>query len=95
MRLAFSETGRGELKSEEWYGRQLRRKVIGVLKAMDELVQKSGGQFLVRGDCSIADIAVGLYAGHDEHGGDAFRVGQVAGAVSQAKGVLGDARGEG
>jgi hypothetical protein len=40
MGLAFFETGRGELKSEEWYARQLR-KVNGVLKAMDELVKKT------------------------------------------------------
>jgi|ERR1700722_4663837 hypothetical protein len=35
------------------------------------------------------------YAGHDEHSGDAIRVGQVAGPVSRAEEVLGDARGEG
>jgi glutathione S-transferase len=62
MGLAFFETGRGELKSEEWYARQLR-KVNGVLKAMDELVTKSGGQFLVRNEFSIADIAAGAMLG--------------------------------
>jgi glutathione S-transferase len=62
MGLAFFETGRGERKSEEWYARQLR-KVNGVLKAMDELVKQSGGQFLVRNDFSIADIAVGAMLG--------------------------------
>ena len=62
MGLAFFETGRGELKSEEWYARQLR-KVNGVLKAMDKLVEKSPGQFLVRNEFSIADIAAGAMLG--------------------------------
>ena len=62
MGLAFFETGRGELKSEEWYARQLR-KVNGVLKAMDELVKRSGGQYLVRDEFSIADIAAGAMLG--------------------------------
>jgi glutathione S-transferase len=62
MGLAFFETGRGDLKSEEWYARQLR-KVNGVLKAMDELVQKSDGRFLVRNEFSIADIAAGSMLG--------------------------------
>ena len=64
MGLAFFETGRGELKSDEWYARQLR-KVNGVLKAMDELVKKSGGpgRYLVRDEFSIADIAAGAMLG--------------------------------
>lgn len=81
--LAFFETGRGELKSEEWHARQLR-KVNGVLKAIDELVKQSGGKYLVRDEFSIADIAVGLDAGDDEHGRDAIWVGQVAKAAPQA-----------
>lgn len=62
MGLAFFESGRGELKSEEWYARQLR-KVNGVLKAMDELVKQSGGRYLVGDEFSIADIAVGSMLG--------------------------------
>ena len=62
MGLAFFETGRGELKSEEWYARQLR-KVNGVLKAMDELVKQSGGKFLAHDKFLIADIAAGSMLG--------------------------------
>jgi glutathione S-transferase len=62
MGLAFFESGRGGLKSEEWYARQLR-KVNGVLKAMDELVKQSGGSYLVGDEFSIADIAVGSMLG--------------------------------
>jgi glutathione S-transferase len=62
MGLTFFESGRGELKSEEWYARQLR-KVNGVLKAMDELVMQSGGRYLVGDEFSIADIAVGSMLG--------------------------------
>lgn len=58
--LAFFEAGRGELKSEEWYARQLR-KISGVLKAMDEFVKVKEGQFLVGSELSIADIASGAF----------------------------------
>jgi glutathione S-transferase len=46
MGLVFFETGRGELKSEEWLARQMR-KVNGITKAMDEFVRKSEGKFLM------------------------------------------------
>ncbi|CZR68192.1 uncharacterized protein PAC_18091 [Phialocephala subalpina] len=62
MGLVFFEDGRGELKSQEWRDRQMR-KVTGVLKAMDELVKKSQGKFLVGGEFSVADIAVGAMLG--------------------------------
>lgn len=62
MGLAFFETARGQLKSQEWYDRQLR-KVSGVLKAVDELVKESGGDFLVGREYSVADIAVGAMLG--------------------------------
>ena len=62
MGLVFFETSRGELRSQEWHDRQLR-KVNGVLKAMDELVKKSSGKFLVCDEFSIADIAVGALLG--------------------------------
>lgn len=62
--LAFFETSRGELKSEEWLSRQLR-KVYGAIKAMDEFVKRSesGGQFLVGKELSVADIAAGAILG--------------------------------
>lgn len=60
--LTFYETGRDDLKSEEWYTRQLG-KVYGVLKAMDELVKQSGSNYLVQNEISIADIAVGSTLG--------------------------------
>lgn len=72
MGLAFFESGRGEQKSAEWYARQIR-KVNGVIQALDGLVKKSGGKFLVGGEYSIADIAAGSYLGfmnmvrHDDH----------------------------
>lgn len=56
MGLVFFETSRGELKSLEWETRQLR-KVYGVLKACDELVQESKGGFLVNGEFSVADVS--------------------------------------
>jgi glutathione S-transferase len=62
MSLVFFETGRGELLSKEWLDRQLR-KVNGVIKAMDELVQKTEGKFLVCDEFSVADIAVGAMLG--------------------------------
>jgi glutathione S-transferase len=62
MSLVFFETGRGELLSKEWLDRQLR-KVNGVIKAMDELVQKTQGKFLVCDEFSVADIAVGAMLG--------------------------------
>jgi glutathione S-transferase len=62
MGLAFFETARGELKSDEWMDRQLR-KVNGVLKATDDLVKKSKGGFLVNGEYSVADIAIGAMLG--------------------------------
>jgi glutathione S-transferase len=62
MSLVFFETGRGELLSKEWLDRQLR-KVNGVIKAMDELVQKMKGKFLVCDEFSVADIAVGAMLG--------------------------------
>jgi glutathione S-transferase len=60
--LAFFETGRGELKSEEWYARQIR-KIDGVTKALDEFVRKSKGGFLVAEELTIADIAAGSFLG--------------------------------
>lgn len=60
--LAFFEVARGELKSEEWMDRQLR-KVYGVLKATDDFVKKSKGDFLVNGEYSVADIAIGSMLG--------------------------------
>jgi glutathione S-transferase len=60
--LAFFEAGRGELKREEWYGRQMR-KINGVLKAMDEFVMAKQGRFLVGSELSIADIAAGAFLG--------------------------------
>jgi glutathione S-transferase len=62
MGLVFFETGRGEAMSREWLGRQLR-KVNGVIKAMDELVRKTEGTFLVCDEFSVADIAVGAMLG--------------------------------
>jgi glutathione S-transferase len=62
MGLIFSETGRGELKSEEWLARQLR-KVNGVLKAIDGFVKKSEGNFIIHNELSVADIAVGAMLG--------------------------------
>jgi glutathione S-transferase len=62
MGLTFFETGRGELKSEEWLARQLR-KVNGVLKATDGFVKKSEGRFLVHNEFSVAGIAVGAILG--------------------------------
>ena len=62
MSLVFFETGRGELLSKEWLDCQLR-KVNGVIKAMDELVQKTQGKFLVCDEFSVADIAVGAMLG--------------------------------
>lgn len=62
MGLIYFETGRGELKSEEWLARQLR-KVIGVLKDTDGFVKKSEGSFLVHNEFSVADIAVGAMLG--------------------------------
>lgn len=60
--LAFFEAGRGELKSEEWYGRQMR-KINAVIKAMDEFVNAKKSEFLVGSDLSIADIAAGAFLG--------------------------------
>ena len=60
--LAFFEAGRGELKSESWYGRQIR-KINGVIKAMDEFVKAKEGDFLVGTEFSIADIAAGAFLG--------------------------------
>jgi glutathione S-transferase len=60
--LAFFEAGRGELKSEEWYGRQMR-KINGVLKAMNGFVRAKKGEFLVESELSIADIAAGAFLG--------------------------------
>ena len=57
MGLVFFETSRGELKSTEWEGRQLR-KVYGVLKACDEFVKTSSGKFLVKDEFSVADVRV-------------------------------------
>jgi glutathione S-transferase len=62
MALAFFEIARGESLSKEWFDRQLR-KVNGVIRAMDELVRKNQGQFLVCGEFSVADIAVGAILG--------------------------------
>jgi glutathione S-transferase len=62
MSLVFFETGRGDSLSKEWLDRQLR-KVNGVIKAMDELVQKMEGKFLVCDEFSVADIAVGAMLG--------------------------------
>ena len=62
MALAFFETGRGEMKSDEWFGRQLR-KVNGVLKACDEIVVRSEGRFVVGDEFSVADIALGAMLG--------------------------------
>jgi glutathione S-transferase len=62
MGLVFFETGRGELRSKEWLDRQLR-KVNGVIKAMDKLVKQTEGSFLVCGEFSVADIAVGAMLG--------------------------------
>ncbi|PVH73691.1 glutathione S-transferase domain-containing protein [Cadophora sp. DSE1049] len=63
MGLVFFETARGDLKSAEWYDRQMR-KVNGVLLAVDELVRKGGeGKFLVCDEFSVADIAVGSMLG--------------------------------
>lgn len=62
MTLIFFEDGRGELKSQEWRDRQMR-KVTGVLKATDDLVKKSQGKFLVGGEFSVADIAIGSMLG--------------------------------
>jgi glutathione S-transferase len=62
MTLVFFETARGELMSKEWLDRQLR-KVNGVIKAMDELVHKTEGKFLVGDEFSVADIAVGAMLG--------------------------------
>ncbi|KUJ17795.1 glutathione S-transferase [Mollisia scopiformis] len=62
MGLVFFENGRGEMKSHEWHDRQMR-KVTGVLKASDELVKKSDGKFLVGGEYSVADIALGAMLG--------------------------------
>jgi glutathione S-transferase len=60
--LAFFETGRGELKSEEWYARQMR-KIDGVIKALDESVRKSNGGHLIAEEFTIADIAAGAFLG--------------------------------
>jgi len=62
MGLVFFETARGELMSKEWLDRQLR-KVNGVIKAMDELVRRTEGEFLVSDEFSVADIAVGAMLG--------------------------------
>ncbi|KAH8756863.1 glutathione S-transferase domain-containing protein [Hyaloscypha finlandica] len=62
MSLVFFETGRGDSLSKEWLDRQLR-KVNGVIKAMDELVQKMEGKFLVCDEFSVADIAAGAMLG--------------------------------
>lgn len=62
MGLVFFETSRGELQSQEWLDRQFR-KVNGVIKAMDDLVKNSAGEFLVCGEYSVADIAVGAMLG--------------------------------
>lgn len=62
MGLVFFETARGELMSKEWLDRQLR-KVNGVIKAMDELVHRTEGDFLVCNVFSVADIAVGAMLG--------------------------------
>lgn len=62
MGLVFFENGRGEMKSQEWHDRHMR-KVEGVLKAGDELVKKSKGEFLVGEEYSIADIAMGAWLG--------------------------------
>ena len=71
MGLASSEVGRGELKSEEWFDRQLR-KVNGVLKASNDLVMRIEGNFLVGNEFSVADIAIGADAGYAEYGGEAI-----------------------
>jgi hypothetical protein len=42
--LAFFEAGRSELKSKQWYGRQIR-KINGVIKALDEFVAAKKGEF--------------------------------------------------
>jgi glutathione S-transferase len=55
MGLVFFETSRGELKSVEWEGRQLR-KIYNVLKACDELVMERKGWFLV-GDSAINELS--------------------------------------
>ncbi|KAL2064315.1 hypothetical protein VTL71DRAFT_4809 [Oculimacula yallundae] len=63
LALVFFEVGRGDLKSEEWTERQMR-KVNGVLDAVDEMVKKCGpGKFLVCNEFSIADIALGAMLG--------------------------------
>ena len=58
----FFETGRGEKKSEEWYSRQ-SRKVYGALKAIDEFVKNSKGDYLIGDEMTIADIAAGSMLG--------------------------------
>jgi len=62
MGLVFFENARGDMKSQEWHDRQMR-KVVGVLKASDELVKKTKGKFLVGDEYSVADIAVGAMLG--------------------------------
>ena len=60
--LAFFETSRGALKSDEWMARQLR-KVHGAIKAIDAFVKARTSDFLIGDELSIADIAAGAMLG--------------------------------
>lgn len=64
--LAFFETSRGALKSDEWMARQLR-KVYGAIKAIDAFVKEAResdeSDFLIGDELSIADIAAGAMLG--------------------------------
>ncbi|CAD6584674.1 MAG: hypothetical protein ASARMPREDX12_001725 [Alectoria sarmentosa] len=62
MGLAFFETSRGALKSDEWMARQLR-KVHGAIKAIDAFVKARTSDFLIGDELSVADIAAGAMLG--------------------------------
>lgn len=64
MALVFFEQNRGEdKKSAEWESRQLR-KVNGVIAHFSDIIKSLGPkQYLVGGEFSVADIAVGAMLG--------------------------------
>lgn len=62
--LAFFETSRGDLKSDPWMARQLR-KVHGAIKAIDGFAKARdpGSDLLIGDELTIADIAAGAMLG--------------------------------